>query len=104
MSLILALVRKWVGWYRVLRYGKAFVLHSPLSEPSIPSWYSHSVAVVGGLIIGIALIIAAGQTTGIRSGTADRVKKRPEGQYPGSGSLTGEVNKENESACQREES
>jgi hypothetical protein len=24
MSLILALVRKWVGWYRVLRYGKAF--------------------------------------------------------------------------------
>ena len=24
MSLILALVRKWVGWYRVLRYSKAF--------------------------------------------------------------------------------
>ncbi len=24
MSLILALVRKWAGWYRVLRYGKAF--------------------------------------------------------------------------------
>jgi hypothetical protein len=24
MSLILALVRKWVGWYRVLRYDKAF--------------------------------------------------------------------------------
>jgi hypothetical protein len=24
MSLILALIRKWVGWYRVLRYGKAF--------------------------------------------------------------------------------